>query len=122
MSTKISNLFFRNGQKQEYSGGRTKDTIVSWIMKKTGPVSQEISCGSVASMTSENKLSLVYFGSFEGEMYDSFINVAGGDEKFTFMHTSGDCASAHGAQIGSVSVFRSFDESPVHYGGSADGL
>merc|ERR1711990_1076803 len=29
--------FFKNGEKTDYTGGRTSDTIVSWILKKSGP-------------------------------------------------------------------------------------
>lgn len=35
---------FRNGVKSEYTGGRTKDTIVSWVTKKSGPPSTELTC------------------------------------------------------------------------------
>lgn len=48
-------------------------------------------------MTADNKLSLVYFGDFNGEMYARFMDAARSDDKFVFMHTSGDCAGAHGA-------------------------
>ena len=30
-------LWFVNGQKSDYKGGRTSETIVEWINKKTGP-------------------------------------------------------------------------------------
>jgi hypothetical protein len=29
--------FLRNGKDMEYNGGRTADTIISWLEKKTGP-------------------------------------------------------------------------------------
>lgn len=34
----------RNGQKQEYNGGRTEDGIVDWILKRVGPPSTEMTC------------------------------------------------------------------------------
>ena len=35
----------------DYTGGRTKDTIVEWINKKTGPVSAEVDCAGMESKT-----------------------------------------------------------------------
>ncbi len=32
--------FFKNGVATDYTGGRTADTITSWLRKKTGPVSR----------------------------------------------------------------------------------
>lgn len=37
-------MWFKNGVKSEYTGGRTKDTIVQWCTKKSGPPSTELTC------------------------------------------------------------------------------
>lgn len=83
MFIKYSTNFFvyRNGQKQDYAGGRTSDTIVSWVTKKTGPASLETSCDSLDSKLT-GKLNLVYFGDFSGAHYDTFLTVAKGNENY----------------------------------------
>jgi hypothetical protein len=60
--------FYRNGVKSDYSGGRTTDTIVTWINKKSGPASQEVSCDDLSGKLTE-KLNLVYFGDFTGTLF-----------------------------------------------------
>ena len=106
----------RNGQRQDYTGGRTKDTIVQWVSKKTGPPSLEVSCDDLAGKVS-NKLNLVYFGDFSGNLWDSFWQIARENEKFVVFHAAASCAAAHGAHANGISIFRSFDNSPVHYSG-----
>jgi protein disulfide-isomerase A1 len=107
-------VFFRNGKREDYTGGRTKDTIVQWINKKTGPASIELACEFIKPTDS---LSAVFFGDFEGELFSLFMDVAKSNEGYTFFHSAGSCAAEHGAKNPSVSVFRSFDQSPVHFDG-----
>lgn len=45
------------------------------------------------------------------------MTAAKSSETYVFFHASGECAATHGAKSNSLSVFRTFDESPVHYSG-----
>lgn len=90
---------------------------MTWITKKTGPVSVEVGCTLLNEKVAAAKLNLVYFGDFSGELFESFMTVARNSENYLFYHASGECARTHGATPTSVSVFRTFDNSPVHYSG-----
>jgi len=109
-------FWFVNGKSQDYTGGRTTDTIVQWINKKSGPASVEVSCDNLIAKV-DGKLNAVYFGDFSGEVFDNFMNIAKSNEQFAFFHTAGACAATHGAKTNGISIFRSFDSSPVHYSG-----
>jgi len=115
--------FFNQGAKQEYTGGRTKDTIIEWVNKKTGPVSKEVDCAGMTTAVSENALALSFFGALEGEMYDAYIKAAKNptiSEKYAFFHTTdADCASGFGSPSTGLSLSRRFDESPLAYSGAA---
>lgn len=54
--------FFRKGMKLEYDGGRTKDEIVSWAMKKTGPPTKTMTCPELKKKIEESRLLMTYFG------------------------------------------------------------
>lgn len=108
-------FWFNNGVKSEYTGGRTTDTIVTWVNKRAGPASQEVSCSDLSGKL--GKLNLVYFGDFSGELFDAFQSVAKQNEKFAFFQASGECAVEHGTKPHSISIFRNFDKSPLHYSG-----
>ena len=110
---------FRNGKRSDYTGGRTTDTIVTWISKKTGPVSEEVSCHVLNDKVADSKLNLVYFGDFSGEVFDQFMTAARNSENYLFFHAAGECAKAHGGKHNSLTIFRSFDKSPLHYEGDA---
>jgi len=111
--------WFVNGKRTDYTGGRTTDTIVTWVTKKTGPVSVEVGCHVLNDKIAGAKLNLVYFGDFSGELFESFMTVARNSENYLFYHASGECAKAHGAKHNSLAIFRTFDNSPVHYDGDA---
>jgi len=107
--------WFVNGERQEYTGGRTTDAIVSWIAKKSGPPAEELTCEGVTQNTADAKLTSVYFGEKHGDIYDAFIKLAGQKDDMMFFEAPAECAAAHGASAPGVSIFRSFDESPVHH-------
>ena len=92
---------------------------MTWVTKKTGPVSVEVGCSALADKVGGAKLNLVYFGDFSGELFDSFMTVARNYENYLFYHASGECAQVHGAKHNSIAVFRTFDNSPVHFDGDS---
>jgi len=114
--------FWNQGTKMDYSGGRTKDTIVEWVNKKTGPASLEVSCDDMSAKTSEAKLALSYFGALEGDLFDTFMSSARDPriaEKFSFFHTSdGSCADKFATSANGIALSRAFDESPIKVTGS----
>ena len=107
----------------DYTGGRTKDTIIEWINKKTGPVSLEVDCAGMESKVAEAQLALSYFGAQEGDLWDNYMNAARNpaiSEKYQFFHTTdGDCASKFGTSAPGIGLTRRFDESPLGYEGAA---
>ena len=111
------------GTKIEYTGGRTKDSIVDWINKKTGPVSEEVDCAAMEAKTAESKMAVSYFGELSGDMFDAYMASAKNPtiaEKFDFLHTiDAACAEKFGAIAPGIAISRRFDESPVAYSGAA---
>jgi protein disulfide-isomerase A1 len=57
-------FYFINGNKMEYTGGRTKDTIVEWILKKSGPPSTELTCAVIKEKAADAgiKFIIAFFG------------------------------------------------------------
>lgn len=50
----------------EYTGGRTENDIVNWILKKVGPPSTEVTCDQLKEKVQSAKLALAYFGELSG--------------------------------------------------------
>lgn len=86
--------FFKNGNKMEYTGGRTKDTIVSWVLKKSGPASVKVTCDALKEKIADNKFVISYFGEESGDLYEhTHIAYADSEDKIVFVHTNDEvCA------------------------------
>jgi len=115
--------FFNHGTKMDYNGGRSKDTIIDWINKKTGPASLEVDCDKMQSSTADAKLAISYFGESAGALWDAYMDSARNpaiSEKFSFFHTTdAACAEKYGASAPGVALSRKFDESPLSFSGSS---
>jgi len=114
--------WFVNGEQQEYTGGRTKDTIVSWVLKKSGPPSTKVTCDALKEKVADNKFVLAYFGSEDDALFkDAFVTFAQTEDKIAFVNTEdADCAAEYGATAPGVVFFRTFEEKTVPYTGDAE--
>ena len=106
----------------EYTGGRTKDSIVNWVLKKSGPPSTEVTCDQLKAKIDENKFLLSYFGEETDAMYTgAHVPLAAKNDKIGFVHVKdAECAKEYGASANSIVFHRKFEENTVPYTGKAD--
>lgn len=115
-------LFYRNGEKTEYTGGRTKDTIISWVTKKSGPASLLVDCAGLAKAVEDNKFVIAYFGKSEGAMYtEAHLQYASSEDKITFVNVEdAACAKTKGVEAPGMMFFRKFETTEMKYEGKPD--
>jgi hypothetical protein len=58
-----------------YTGNNDAVSIAKWVYKKAGPASRKASCEGLGSRMVD-KLNLVYFGDFSGELFELYLKVA----------------------------------------------
>ncbi|CAH1437946.1 unnamed protein product [Lactuca virosa] len=82
-------LFFVDGVHKPYLGQRTKDAIVTWIKKKTGPAVYNITTAEDAEkvLTSEDKVVLAYLNSLVGPESDELAEASKLDDDVNFYQT-----------------------------------
>lgn len=104
--------FFRNGKPMEYNGGRTADTIVSWVEKKTGPVAVTLADVDAAKkFVEDNEIAVLgFFAEAEGEAAKAFLEVAGSNDDLKFALGNPDIAAEHKVEGDAVVLFKKFDE------------
>ena len=108
--------------RSDYTGGRTEDTIVNWIKKKTGPPSEQITGDQLAVKKGTVKKAVVYIGPLEGDLYNIHIATAKNPtlaDAFEFYHTSDAVGADYGLTGAGVVVLRNFDEPLLAYTGDA---
>ena len=117
-------MFNRKGEKSEYTGGRTENDIVNWILKKVGPPSNEVTCAQLKEKAEAAKLAVAYFGETASREYaEIFLDVAQNPsvgEKYQFFHLNDkECAASFGANnLPALVLFRKFDEHNLVYSGN----
>jgi len=106
--------FFRNGKPMEYNGGRTADTIITWLQKKTGPVAKTLeSAEDAKTLIEEQEIAIIgFFKDQESASAKAFLEAAGSMDDFIFGITSDQAVFTEynvEAEEG-VSLFKKFDE------------
>merc|ERR1711872_394199 len=103
--------FFKNGKAMEYGGGRTADTIVSWLEKKTGPPAKALASLDDAKAYTEGK-SVSIIGFFKDETTDAakgYLAAAGMMDDFEFGITGDDAVFAeYGIEGEAVLLLKDF--------------
>merc|ERR1712106_909969 len=105
--------WFKNGKAGEYGGGRTADTIVSWVEKKTGPPAKTLASLEEAKEYVTDK-SVAIFGFFDDETSEgaqAFLSVAGSMDDFQFAITAAaDVRAEYKVEGDAVVLIKDFDD------------
>merc|ERR1712002_1180850 len=105
--------FFKNGKDIEYNGGRTADTIVTWLEKKTGPAAKTLEKVEDAKAFIEaNDIAIVgFFKDLESSDAKAFLAAAGNMDDYPFAISSEAAVLEEYKVEGSrIVLFKNFDE------------
>merc|ERR1711910_125239 len=102
--------FFRNGKPMEYNGGRTADTIITWVEKKTGPPAVTLdSVDAAKKFIEDNEIAVIgFFADMESEAAKAFKEVAGAndDHKFGLAAAGSDIATENKVEGDAIVLFK----------------
>jgi len=105
--------FFRNGKATEYGGGRTADTIVSWLEKKTGPPALALASVEEATAFVSGK-DVAVIGVFADQTTDAakaYLAAASAIDDIPFAITSSaEVAAEHKIEGEAVLLLKTFDD------------
>jgi len=112
--------FFKNGNPVEYTGGRTADTIVAWVEKKSGPPAVSLANPEASKkFVEDNKVAVIgFFKNKESEEAKAFLAAADSMEDAKFGITSEDeVFKAHEVEGDKIVLFKQFDEGRDEFDG-----
>lgn len=105
--------FFKNGKDQEYNGGRTAETIVSWLEKKTGPAAKTLETVEAAkAFVEENSIAIIgFFKDGASEAAKAFLATADSMDDYPFAVTADEAVFAeYKVEKDNVVLFKKFDD------------
>lgn len=105
-------VFFKNGNKMEYNGGRTAGDIVSWVKKQSGPPAQTLVTADdvLALQESGDAVVIGYFADVASDSAKAFLALASADELLEYAITSADAIKEHLSLSGdAIVVLKPFD-------------
>ena len=105
--------FFKNGKDQEYNGGRTADTIVTWLEKKTGPPAKTLDTVEAAkAFVEENSIAIIgFFKDGSSDAAKAFLVTADSMDDYPFAVTAEDAVFAeYKVEKDNVVLFKKFDD------------
>jgi protein disulfide-isomerase A1 len=113
--------WFVNGVATEYGGGRTADTIVSWIKKKTGPATTKLtSVADVEKLKGDADVVVILVADEESKAFEA----AAQTQEIPFgvaLKPSAEVLKALGVEsTGQLVVFKKFDEGRAQIAAPAD--
>jgi protein disulfide-isomerase A1 len=113
--------FFREGTPMDYNGGRTADTIVSWINKKMGPPATTLNDEESAKRLIDSKDVVVigFFTDLESAEAKAFTTAASTTDDIPFGITSNKELFESHKVIGNhgIVLFKKFDEGRADFEG-----
>ena len=111
--------YFINKSPVEYNGGRTEDTIVSWILKKSiATLSILPSVKELQSFLENRKVVAVLFAQKDAKEATLFENLAKGIDSVSFaVVTDPEALTKYEVADRSFILFKSFDDKQVKYSG-----
>jgi len=106
----------------DYEGGRTKDEIVNWLRKKTGPASVELKTVDAAEqLIGNSEVIAILFGDAGTEGFTNFLSVAQGFDDLPFAHSHDEAVREKFEAKGETLIlFKKFDEGKNVYTGPFD--